>query len=160
MVWSDECSIELGSGQARPYAFWLEKASFDDDRVMETSVKGTKVMLWAVFTKDQKSEAAILQGDPLAPRGGVIAEVYLECLKAHLPQLMNGHCKIFMHDNAPIHRTNIVRDWFEEQGYKVMEWPPYSLDLNPIKHLWFPTKQGIFPLASTILELTGEKNQR
>ena len=44
---------------------------------------------------------------------------------------------LFMQDNAPFHIGRLVREWLEENGIDVLEWPPCSLDLNPIEHLWF-----------------------
>jgi transposase len=41
---------------------------------------------------------------------------------------------IFMQDNASIHTAHKVKDWFEENGIQTTNWPPYSPDLNPIKH--------------------------
>jgi len=40
-----------------------------------------------------------------------------------------------MQDNAPIHRVRKSKLWFQENDIEVMEWPPYSPDLNPIENL-------------------------
>ncbi len=65
-----------------------------------------------------------------------------------------------MHNGAPIHTANVIKDWLLEKGYTVIAWPPYFPDLNPIEHLWFPTKEGAYPHTDTILELVGEENQK
>ena len=43
---------------------------------------------------------------------------------------------IFQQDNNPKHMANSMKDWFAENELKVMDWPPQSLDLNPIENLW------------------------
>ena len=40
-----------------------------------------------------------------------------------------------MHDNAPIHAAEATTEFFEEHNITLIEWLPYSLDLNLIKHL-------------------------
>jgi transposase len=42
----------------------------------------------------------------------------------------------FMQDNAPVHKTKAVLQWFQDIGIPLLDWPPYSLDLNPIENLW------------------------
>jgi transposase len=39
-----------------------------------------------------------------------------------------------MQDNASIHTVKTVKDWFQENGVRTIDWPPYSLDLNPIEN--------------------------
>ena len=49
----------------------------------------------------------------------------------------------FMQDNAPIHTAKKVSKWFEDHGIPVLDWAPYSPDLNPIEHVWARIKEWI-----------------
>ncbi len=117
-------------------------------------------MIRAAIYGDIKEKTVLLKGDPESAKGGVTVKRYLNCLKEYFPRLMKGGGKIFMHDGAEIHTANIVKNWLSVQGYTVMSWPPYSLDLNSIEHFWFPTKEGAYPFTEDILELEGKKNQK
>jgi transposase len=117
-------------------------------------------MMWAAFQGSTQLEADYLRGDPDAPRGGVTANRILECLNEHLPPLVEGEGKVFMQDGTRVHTADVVQKWLKEKGYTVMDWPPYSPDLNLIENLWFPLKHGIFPLTETIMGLRGEENQK
>jgi transposase len=48
-----------------------------------------------------------------------------------------------MQDNAPIHTAKKVTKWFEDRGIPVLDWAPYSPDLNSIEHVWAWMKQWI-----------------
>jgi len=53
-----------------------------------------------------------------------------------------------MEDNSRVHKNELVKEWHDEHGVEVMEWSPYSPDLNSIKHLWRRLKermQKIYP---------------
>jgi transposase len=84
-----------------------------------------------------------MDSDPNARRKGVTARIYQEVLNQHLlPMLQFG--TIFMHDNAPIHTAHLIRDFLNAYRIDVMDWPPYSLDLNPIENLWALLKAEMY----------------
>jgi len=48
---------------------------------------------------------------------------------------------LFQQDNAPVHKAYNVMDWLKRDSVEEAEYPPYSPDLNPIKHTWVELKK-------------------
>ena len=46
-----------------------------------------------------------------------------------------------MQGNALIYKSKLVAKWFKENVVDVINWPPYSPDLNPIEHAWVHLKE-------------------
>ncbi len=91
-------------------------------------------MFWAAFGHGIRTELIPMKGDPLSARGGVTARIYEDILNRYLPSII-GPGNIFMQDNASIHRAYIIRDWFRDHNIELIDWPPYSPDLNLIENL-------------------------
>ena len=42
----------------------------------------------------------------------------------------------FLHDNDKKFKSNLVSEWIHNNGITMLDFPPYSPDLNPIENLW------------------------
>jgi transposase len=51
-----------------------------------------------------------------------------------------------MQDNAFIHNAHAVKKWLQEHAIPLVDWPPYSPDLNPIKHIWHHLKKLVLQM--------------
>lgn len=55
----------------------------------------------------------------------------------------------FMHGNAMQHTSRIGQDYFLEVGFRAIECPAFSPELNPIEHLWNELKGRILATVHT-----------
>jgi hypothetical protein len=152
VVWSDECSVERGKGLRREWVFRTPADKWKPFAIQPRSSSGcVSVMVWAAFSGIRRSQLVVMEGDIMAKRGGVTGRVYREMLEEELPTIMDVD-SIFMQDNAPIHTCKLVKEWFTDMGFTVMDWPPYSPDLNPIEHCWFPLKENAHVVRDGLLD--------
>jgi hypothetical protein len=108
----------------------------------------------APFCAFNRASLYPLLGDPESARGGVTARRILSCLQEQLPTIAEPGMT-FMQDDSPTHTARIVqrwlRNWLQENGLEILNWPPYSPDLDPIENLWKTAKRedlrGVIPKA-------------
>jgi hypothetical protein len=147
VIWSDECSIVVGLNTKRP-RIWRRKGEEMKMECIVPRFKGQRVaiMVWACFSLHHLSEMVVY------PKGGIGSKEYLQTLDDALlpfieqlfPETDDGDtiavispdAYIFMQDNAPCHSSKLCQKYFKEKQLSLMEWPPYSPDLNPIENLW------------------------
>ena len=59
-------------------------------------------------------------------------------------------------NNAPIYALNLVKEWLEMHNIWTLDFPFYSPNLNPIKHLWLALKK-VFEFHSKLEQMGQSK---
>ena len=158
IIWSDECSVERGTGKRREWVFRTPNQKWQKDMIQPYKKgKDVSIMVWACFWGMQRSNLYALERDLEAKRNGYSANSYLRVLEDNLPGVYEPGL-IFMQDNASIHTAKKVVQWLREHGI-VLEWPPYSPDMNPIEHLWFLLKAHVYKHNPDIESVSGNDDK-
>jgi DDE superfamily endonuclease len=80
--------------------------------------------------------------DEASKGGGYSANSYLAVLEEQIPKCYEPG-RTFMQDNASIHTANRIKEYFKDNSISLLNWPPYSPDINPIEHVWSAMKEWI-----------------
>ena len=136
VIFTDECSLERGSGK-RPTWIWCYKGHrLDKDKVaMYEKGKDISIMIWGGIWLADRSNIQFLRRDEDAARGGYTARSYVEILEEQIPQIYSLGM-VWQQDNASIHTARLITSWLEDHAVVRLEWPAISPDLNPIEHCW------------------------
>lgn len=149
VIFSDECSVEKGTGKKRTWIWGNPTHKWDPDMI-ETYPKGKQacVMVWGAICLQglcgTRSPLVVMKRDLTAKKNGYSAWSYTEALNEGLLPIYRRSLR-FMQDGASIHTAGVVDIWLRDHFIpKLLNWPPYSPDLNPIEHLWAKLKELIY----------------
>jgi hypothetical protein len=136
IIFSDETKIMLGRNE-KVYAWRKPDERFRPDCLgqlddFETTCRAS-VMFWGCI-------AYYGAGTLVAIDGNMNTDKYISVLDDNLWPVVVRHFSdrpwIFQEDNAPCHVALRANKWKEENGIRILLWPPQSPYLNIIENVW------------------------
>jgi hypothetical protein len=131
--------IEVGKHGRR----WVQRpvgTAFNPEYTYQQDEATEQVTLWGCFCAKEIGQAEIFIGE-------FDARKYVGILRANLipsyRKFFPSGQWYFQQDNAPQHTSAAARAWFHNNGITVLDFPPWSPDLNPIENLWADFKQRV-----------------
>lgn len=151
---SDECSIQ--NICINPTS-WIWRDTSEAYHPKYVNVGGSSrpqitIMVWAAIWKGGRSPLVIMTRDVNARKRGFTSQSYIQALQEGLIPFYDETCH-FMQDNAPIHGSAAVEAFLLNHKISILEWPPYSPDLNPIEHVWRMLKHKLHKLFPELFDL-------
>lgn len=130
VAFSDEKKFNLEGPDG--YNYYFHDLRKDEHTLDRLHSREGGVMVWGAITYYGTCELQFLTSR-------MNAENYKNVLQIAFPHLQNLFGNLnwhFQHDNAPIHTARTVKSWIQSQEVEILEWPPYSPDLNIIENVW------------------------
>jgi transposase len=136
VIFSDEVRFSLRS-DGRVWVWRRPGERFLPQCTTGRNTSRQSLMYWGFITWDGT-------GVLIRCSNRMTATEYCEKLEQSCIQVATSEFdQIIMDDNAPIHRSRLVKSWMEDNSVTSLQWPPYSPDLNPIEDLWAYIKNTI-----------------
>ena len=132
IVWTDEKRFSLDGPNGYARMWWEEGGEMDQSHVKVDRFGERGVMVHLAF-----SCSGLLAVNRIV--GTLDGDGYRRLLHEDvLPGVgaVHGRKFILQHDNAPPHTSETVRLYLEHRNVEVLDWPPYSPDLNPVETMW------------------------
>jgi len=152
VIWTDETRVASHPNNRR-ISVWTNKKEAPIQVKMHSG--GNSVMFWGCFSKHGTGPLVSIQGSMNQTEYiSILKEEFIPEFKK-AKRAISGHWRL-MHDNAPCHTARAVKAFLREQRVKVIEWPPFSPDLNPIENIWQWMKQKLeteFPICNSDEEI-------
>ena len=134
VLWSDESKFNFFGSNGKVTGWRSVKEEFEPECTIPT-VKhgGGNVKCWGCFSSSDVGSLIFIDGN-------MTGESYREILENNLLKFVEklgmNHDWIFQMTMIQSIGAALVANWLNRNGVEGLHWPSFSLDLNPIEHLW------------------------
>ena len=150
---SDEGSIKWSRSNSRKRVWRRPNERFADVNIQEVNrYGGGSVMIWGMVARNYKSDVVVVEGNMNGQR--YLQNVVTPIVIPRSQQI--GATFTFMQDNAPCHRSRLVKTALADANITLLDWPAMSPDCNPIEHVWAELKRRLNqrdPPPTTVVQL-------
>lgn len=133
VLWTDESSFEFHSSKKKVFVKLCQKLRKKVAPVMpKISHGGGTVMFWGSISFKGV-------GDLIPIVGTMNQNQYLKILNEHAfpsGDRLIGESFVLQQDNAPCHKSKMIKTFMTENCIETLDWPPQSPDLNVIENVW------------------------
>ncbi len=132
ILFSDEskCCISFGNQGPR---VWRKSGETQNPCCLKSSVKFPQsVMIWAAMSSAGVGPLCFLKSTESA---AICQEILGHFMLSSADKLYGDADFISQQDLAPAHTAKGTKNWFNDHGVTVLDWPANSPDLNPIERL-------------------------
>ncbi|GFX00659.1 transposable element Tcb1 transposase [Trichonephila clavipes] len=127
------CSFSLQSDSRRTLLWRAQGTCYHQENTIERhGYGGAGRLVWGGIILGSRTD---LHVQSVTMTGHIQQDVILE-QHVRLFRVVMGAEFLIMDDNARPHHANIVDKCFQSEDITCMDWPAYSPDLSPIKHVW------------------------
>jgi transposase len=134
VVFTDESTFWLGkTGVAR----WKPTGDTNENMVPKNI---PKLQVWGAISMNGKVTLKIFKEN-------MDAKLYTKILEEKFSEVKDLFRSVsawsWQQDNDPKHTSGLAKTWFKDKRIRLIDWPSYSPDLNPIENVWGHIKKQI-----------------
>jgi len=136
VIFSDEKMFTLHGTDS--FYCWMQKNQ-SPIRVKQIT-RAPGLMVWAMIMPNGLLSYEIMKGRQKSSN-------YVNLIKSKALPIIKLNAKqdfLFQQDNCPIHVSKESLQFFKEARVKLLDWPPYSPDLNIVENVWSMLSSDIY----------------